>query len=248
MVTKTAWHVETAKPIPTSHALAIPGADPARIERLRPAEPQIGDYIKLAAELGLSPDLRLCLMAQGVRVFDYEAVCQHMESLAMAEGVRWFWNPLRLKDGECPHMEGYRTGDGDMQGFTFHWLRHPYAHTVPLHVLERVAKIEREFTGRAFFFVSDYAAPDPDPYLMVTDGRGTPFVTDRWAEPSWQAVPLREVWAASPARTSGPSRRQEPRRGKPFAAVLAYWTILGMLVATAGWCVAHMARAYGVLS
>jgi hypothetical protein len=246
MVTKTAWHVETARPIPTSHALAIPGADPARIERLRPAEPRIGDYIKLAAELGLEPDLRLYLMAQDVRVFDYEAVCQHMESLATAAGARWFWSPLRPKDGECPHMSSYRGADGQLHGYT--WLARRYAHTVPLHALERVAKIEREFTGRAFFFVSDYAAPDPDPYLMVTDGRGTPFVTDRWAEPGWQAVPLREVWAASPARTSRPSRRQEPRRGKPFAAVLGYWTILGMLVATAGWCIMHMARAYGVSS
>jgi hypothetical protein len=247
MTTKTALRplvIEEAWPIPTSQALTIPGSDPARIDSIKTAEPQIGDYIKLAAELGLDPDLRLCLMAHEVRVFDYAAVCQHMESLATAAGARWFWSPLRPKDGECPHMDGYRTGDGDRQGFT--WLGRRYAHTVPIHVLERVAKIEREFAGRAYFFVSDYAAPDPDPYLMVTDGRGTPFVTDRWAEPAWQAVPLIEVWAASPP----PVRRRadQDQRGKPFSAVLAYWAVMGTLIATASWCIMHMARAYGISS
>lgn len=96
--------------------------------------------------------------------------------------------------------------------------------------------------------MSDYAATDPDPYLMVTDASGVPFVTDRWAEPSWRAAPLREVWAASPSRTSRPAPQQEIRRGKPFSAVLAYMTIMGMLLATAGWCIVHMARAYGISS
>jgi hypothetical protein len=248
MVTKTAWRAATgiAGVIPTSQALTIPGADPVRLERIRLAEPRIGDHIKLAAELGLEPDLRLCLMAQEVRVFDYDAVCQHMESLATAAGARWFWSPLRQKDGECPHMDSYRGTDGQRHGYT--WLAHRYAHTVPLHVLERVAKIEREFSGRAFFFVSDYAALDPDPYLMVTDGGGTPFVTDRWAEPTWHAEPLSEVWGATPARTSRPARQQETRRGKPFAAVLAYWAVMGTLIVTAGWCALHLARAYGISS
>jgi hypothetical protein len=244
MVTKTAWHVETAKPIPASQALTIPGADPIRLERLCQPEPQIGDYIKLAAELGLEPDLRLCLMAHGVRVFDFAAVCQHMEALATAADMRWFWSPLRPKDGECRHMDGYRGADGQRHGYT--WLGRPYAHTVPMHALEQVKKIEREFAGRAFFFVSDYAAPDPDPYLMVTDGAGLLLVTDRWAEPAWRADPLREVQGV--ARRSKSARQQEPRRGKPFSAVLAYMTIMGMLLATAGWCIVHMARAYGISS
>jgi hypothetical protein len=119
-----------------------------------------------ALKLGFAPedldDMRLqhFLGANGVRVFDYEAVCRHMDELVTPIGAQWFWSPLRLEDGECRHMDGYRV-NGRGHGYT--WLGRPYTQTVPLHILKRVRHIEHSFAGRAFFFVSDYVAPYPDP-------------------------------------------------------------------------------------
>ena len=73
----------------------------------------------------------------------------------------------------------------------------PYDKVVPLHALERVALIEREFgLGKIAFVVSDYTTdphirPNPDPFLMavipnrlVHEGAGR-FVIDVWDEPGF---------------------------------------------------------------
>jgi hypothetical protein len=72
-----------------------------------------------------------------------------------------------------------------------------YARTIPLHALEKIALVEREFgAGKVKFLVSDYTVrPDvvinPDPFLMVVvpnpelrAGQGR-FVIDVWDEPGF---------------------------------------------------------------
>jgi hypothetical protein len=72
-----------------------------------------------------------------------------------------------------------------------------YTRTLPLHVLKKIAMIEREFkAGKAVFLVTDYVtqphvAVNPDPFLMavipnsaVSHGKGR-FIIDVWDEPGF---------------------------------------------------------------
>jgi hypothetical protein len=70
-----------------------------------------------------------------------------------------------------------------------------YDKTIPLHAVRKIAQIEKEHKGPAYFFVCDYAlAPaieHPDPFLMVCVpnpklkiGVGR-FVIDFWDEPGF---------------------------------------------------------------
>lgn len=73
----------------------------------------------------------------------------------------------------------------------------PYARTIPLHALKKIALIEREFgADKAVFLVTDYTVTphvviNPDPFLMavipngaVAQGKGR-FVIDVWDEPGF---------------------------------------------------------------
>jgi hypothetical protein len=217
--------IEEAGPIPSSRALAPLAVVPLkRIE----AAPTLEDYAALAAELGFEPedleDLRLqhFLAANGVRVFDYEAVCRWMDELVTPTGARWFWSPLRPKDGECHHMDGYlrdvRSRGGVRHGYT--WLDRPYTQTVPFHILNRVRLIERGFTGRAFFFVSDYAVSFPDPFLMVRVSGGPPYVIGQWDAPCWLDHNRDDTRPAPQTAGSAPKKRPVPLRRIAFAAGL----------------------------
>ena len=67
-----------------------------------------------------------------------------------------------------------------------------YERTLPLHALQRIASIERDYQGPLCFLVSDYATEPhilPDPFLMallpnVPVDQGT-FVIDVWDEPGF---------------------------------------------------------------
>jgi hypothetical protein len=222
--------IEKAGPIPSNRALATLAAVP--LKRIK-AAPTLEDYAALAAELGFEPgdleDLQLqhFLAANGVRVFDYEAVCQRMDELVTPIGVSWFWSPLRPKDGECRNMDGYSRDDrsrgGVRHGYT--WLGKPYTQTVPLHVLERVRLIERGFTGRAFFFVSDYAVSYPDPFLMVQVSGGPPYVIGQWDAPCWLDHNRDDTRPAPQPAGHAPKKRPLPLYRIAFVAGLAISTL-----------------------
>jgi hypothetical protein len=194
---------------PSTRGGTFPASQPQ--SKPQPA-PTVEDYANLAGELGFQPadlpDLRLrhYLAAIGAEPFDYAAVERHMDYLiaGIPDVHAWYWSPLRPRDGECSHYDGYRTGDaGRRSGYT--WLGKPYLHTPPLHVLKLVRQIEDAAPVPVFFFVSDYSVADPDPFLMVKTEKGLPFVIAAWREPGWDT-------SAMPAPT------QEYRTfGRPLA-------------------------------
>src|SRR3989344_5481107 len=71
------------------------------------------------------------------------------------------------------------------------WRCRPYERLVPFHALEKVAKIETKFGDRVKFFVSDYATPNVDPFIMVRPAACDScdheynLIFDAWDEPGF---------------------------------------------------------------
>lgn len=136
---------------------------------------------------------------EGIKLYDYGQVYAWLSNKKKEANVEcWCWRALREKDV----IAGYRWGfnhqttswdDGfyssrNDQG----WQCRPYDRLVPLHALEKVAKIEAKFGDRVKFFVSDYARPDVDPFIMVRPAMcdsGTQaeynLIFDAWDEPGF---------------------------------------------------------------
>lgn len=165
-------------------------------------------------------EFKLYLVESGMTVFALKTVVDFMDRKSKAEGRGWGWHWLPLRDKDrldatfgtsARRREFVKSISGDVSwrgedrpssdfysplsfGFSGESAVPAYPHTVPLHALKKVAKIEAEFKHPVAFMVSDYA-PAPqfrvDPFLMAVvenprlrDGVGR-FVIDVWDEPGF---------------------------------------------------------------
>ena len=141
--------------------------------------PTVADYAAVAADIGYAPphlpslQLQEFLGETGVRVLDYGGVCKWMDQYVYPLDAGWFWSPLRPKDAEGRELDGYTARGRDRMDHTHgHTERHRvYVNSgkdVPIHILERVRRIERSLAERGFntpvrFFVSDFEKRKPIP-------------------------------------------------------------------------------------
>ena len=176
--------------------------------------PTVADYAAVAADIGYAPphlpslQLQEVLGETGVRVLDYRAVCKWMDEYVRPLDAGWFWSPLRPKDAEGREFQGYTARGRDRMGHT-HGQTERYrvyvnsGKDVPIHILERVRRIERSLAERGFntpvrFFVSDFEKRKPiprkreaalaDPFLMILAAVAAPavlvpLVIGQWNEP-----------------------------------------------------------------
>lgn len=213
---------------------------------LSPAKvgPELFAYATLAAEIGFAPqelpDLQLedFLRQNGIQVLEYGYVCSRMNNLADMASATWYWHPLRSRDADCAPWDGlWASSDyGVARTANGHYARQaPYNRVVPMHILQLVQCIEAGFDGPARFFVTDYQAVEPDPFLMVKVSGGTPYVIGEWAEPCWRVDPkpdsarpaCRDISNGEAARGGGvvidvtPSHREvvEDMTGRPLRPV-----------------------------
>lgn len=153
-------------------------------------EPPTEEYRALAAKIGLrvltaKQSLRQVLHDETIPVYDLRRVESYMRRVT-PRGKDWGWRACREHDVLSRMHYGSSNGS---------FIAGIYAHPLPfpvLHTIERVSAACPE----ALFFVSDYEAVRPDPFLMVTmypvDHRlweATPetcFVIERWDEPSFR--------------------------------------------------------------
>ncbi len=138
-------------------------------------------YIALATELGIESAavdeqrLRKAICELGLMVYDYDKVDAWLTRKANEKSggtrYRWTWKGLREKD---------RTGMSTSP---------VYPHAVPMPVLLTVQKLSEE-VDTAMFFVSDYEAVVPDPFLAVTTramhAENKFLVVERWDEPGFR--------------------------------------------------------------
>ncbi len=129
---------------------------------------------------------------ENVKLYDYAQVRTWLtRKKEQAKATNWCWRALREKD----IITGYRWGgDNKEDGFYWssEWSCRPYELLVPMHALEKVAKIEAKFGDRVKFFVSDYASTNVDPFVMVRPAMcnsGTHneynLIFDAWDEPGF---------------------------------------------------------------
>jgi len=162
-------------------------------------------YDEVAQSVGFVPAelVRVRLLEffeqEGIELYDYDQVKAWLaEKKKQAKAKHWCWRAFREKDIITSYIWGYsrekRTwSDGFYSSTGKRWECRPYDRLVPLHALQKVAKIEAEFGDSVKFFVSDYAAPDVDPFIMVrptmcdSGGHQYHLVFDVWDEPGFGA-------------------------------------------------------------
>lgn len=157
----------------------------------------LGTYEKLAEELGFLPaqlleeQLHRFLAEKQIQIYPYEEVDKYLAAIAEKEGKAWIWRPLREKDkpnyvypgraNQSKGVDGYR-GHGSYRD---EWTYRPYDKAVPIHILRQVKTIQDKFGDQLKFFVSDYAVPNPDPFIMVTALDVKQIIFGVWDEPEF---------------------------------------------------------------
>ena len=167
----------------------------------------LGTYESLSAELGFRPaqlleeQLKRFLVEQKIPTYNLAEVDKYLTHIARAENKFWIWRPLREKDtpqgwgwnGRRDVSKGDEMYKGHGHGsYTNEWEYRPYDKAVPIHILRRVQKIQEKFGAEALFFVSDYAVPNPDPFIMVTALDVDRIVFGVWDEPTFDDVGAEE--------------------------------------------------------
>lgn len=158
----------------------------------------LGAYEELATELGFLPaqlleeQLYRFLNENKIPTYDGDEVDKYLAAHAEQEEKVWIWRPLR----ECDQPEGWHwegresevLGISEWEGhgsYRNDWNYRPYEKAVPIHILRHVKKIQDKFGDRVLFFVSDYAVPDPDPFIMVTALDVNKIIFGVWDEPGF---------------------------------------------------------------
>lgn len=169
--------------------------------------------------------LKLFLIKHDLPVYELQSVVAYMDAISKRDnpkGYGWHWRPLRTSDTDFGLHFGQAGSDSGedvwvtmtrgrteqekvlasdyFRSTVYYGSGHSakvggYDKVVPIHALERVALIEKEFgPGKVAFAVSDYATEPhvrPDPFLMamvpnsrIGEGHGR-FVIDVWDEPGF---------------------------------------------------------------
>jgi hypothetical protein len=163
-------------------------------------------YIKHCDDIGFTPrrilDDRIALFfrERNMKVFDYEEVCAYMTSLVKnkSKDLSWAWRPLREKD-KVSYDWCWKTEENFHSQWKYGYYypnswqcTEPYTEIIPAQVLLNVKEIEKTFGEEVSFFVTDYADPHPDPFIMVTgkQSKGIQFIFDVWDEPSFGSLEM----------------------------------------------------------
>lgn len=182
------------KAVVTPVVLPIPSRPTAR--SVTAGSQSLGTYEALAKELNFLPaqlleeQLLRFLAEKQIQIYSYAEVDAYLAAIAEKDGKFWMWRPLREKDkpnyiwnGRVTekHSDQYR-GHGSYRD---EWNYRPYNKAVPIHILRRVKDIQDRFGDQVKFFVSDYAVPDPDPFIMVTALDVKNIIFGVWDEPGF---------------------------------------------------------------
>jgi hypothetical protein len=183
--------------------LTIVPRRPAPIKISLPVVPDLTEYEAVAEVLKFRPrqmvrqavdekrrELLGFMLDQGMPIYDNRKVGRRRTFVwARLDGFgsdryrndnnhRW-----ATKDGEL-HI--VRDGEHGL------FIENQYKHAVPLDILKRATSIRKQFADAAFY-VSDYAAVDPDPFICVRRGDPRGEVTEHvvfgvWDEPGFGAI------------------------------------------------------------
>ncbi len=151
------------------------------------------EYRTLARKLEISSPvynleaLRAFLREANILIYDYEEVIKYLAKKATETRFQFVvWVPLRKRDvGKGNGRMPFGQYHGRVENGTI------YRHAVPISVLQTVERISDEFP-EAGFFVSDYSAVKPDPFLAVGFRGVDILVVDFWAEPGFKPTKIED--------------------------------------------------------
>ena len=174
-------------------------------------EPPTEEYMAIAKRLGVTVNgltrittLETVLLDEHVRIYRFKDVISYMDKKT-PKGKIWGWTAVRVVDrNRCGRSVTF--GYNDVNGRFFPG---PYDKPIPFPVLLTMEKIENAMAqlpeaSRPAFFITDYAVPSPDPFLMVaTPGvsqiqqpsasghlwqalEESCFIIERWDEPNFR--------------------------------------------------------------
>lgn len=159
-------------------------------------------YEEVAQSIGFMPAELVCakLLAffeeKSIELFDYDQVVTWLSmKKKQVRQESWCWRPLLGSDIATGYQWGDRAEFGNLKDGYYHsrnWECRPYEQLVPIPVLENVAMIKERFGDHVKFFVSDYATPRPDPFIMVRPAmcnsgldKDYHFIFAHWDEPGF---------------------------------------------------------------
>lgn len=165
-------------------------------------------YLKVANAIGLKSaaieesNLLQALKDREVKVYDFDKVDQYLYRKALKQGanMRWVWKPMRSADMKAIENSATRYQDIAGMGFV-----HPveYTHPIPERVIDLAGCLLQEVEN-AIFFVSDYSAIHPDPFMAVTTPKlleaHKVYIVAVWDEPTFNdggeplmVTPMRQI-------------------------------------------------------
>ncbi len=163
----------------------------------------LGRYEALAKELKFMPaqlleeQLLRFLAERKILIYDYAQVDAYLIRQASKKGKFWIWRPLRESDKPRGWaIMGHNEDGSDHEFGRGHGSYRdepdyrPYSRAVPIRILQQVQTIQDRFGGQVLFFVSDYAVPRPDPFIMVTTFDVKKIIFGVWDEPAFDEAPV----------------------------------------------------------
>jgi len=153
-------------------------------------------YQDLSAELGFHPNDLLTLqiknfmIEQQIPMYDYSSVVDYMRRVAAKERKKFFWRPLRKKDKDVWGTWGWNVSESDDYYHYRCFECSVYDKMVPLHILQDVKLLDKKFDGEVGFFVTDYAVPHPDPFILVAAPKESAerIIFGAWDEPGFGVI------------------------------------------------------------
>ena len=169
--------------------------------------PDTAAYEALCAELDISPQAivgnRVVRAFQSKRIPRYDAaeVSAYMTSITPA-GLHWGWQRLGKSGSvESPYQNQeyfidqrgvahtsaiFRVDSGMFANYDGVTIGGEYKKLVPMHILKRMKAVKEMFADEnPRFFVTDYAVPDPDPFIKVCLDCGEEVIFGVWDEPGF---------------------------------------------------------------
>lgn len=157
---------------------------------------EMDEYEALCRETGVESlplamqRLRAFLSARQMPTYSSDRVHRFLVEKAKKEKqggwISIAWCPLRAEDAKHQFQVTINYGEN----VTWHKSSESvYSKPVPIEALKIVRDVEREMPDTFAFYVSDYKAATPDPFLLVTHKRlyGDHIVAYHWDEPDFTA-------------------------------------------------------------
>lgn len=167
------------------------------------SEEQFREYAELSKEIGysnpqmLKQQVELVLQRSNVQVYDLDHVYEYMLGMAQKQGDWYTWNWYALRQSDLSkvelnhHSKTFSRPTNNRRSeiiFYGRFANGVYGKTVPIHILRMVKELEKDLDmERIGFYVTDYTAVNPDPFICLT-AHGLPiYVFGVWDEPGFFA-------------------------------------------------------------